>query len=87
MHKSAGTPPPDPARQPTRMEWWYLTCLRTWCKRKKHAPAVHELAGWLGKSSTAVYSALVALEHKGYVGRAGKTNARYDRRFVPVGDV
>lgn len=82
--KPPGKPPAVPGHLPTKMEAWYLAALVKWAKIKKRPPWVHELAGWLGKSNTAVYSALVSLEHKGYVRRVGKGDTRADRRFEAV---
>lgn len=66
------------------MESYYLECLIRWTGVMHRAPFVHELAGWLGKSKTAVYSALISLEHKGLVERVGKTDKAEDRRFRAV---
>lgn len=67
------------------MEAYYLDCLRRWTHRMKRAPWVHELAAWVRKSHTAVYSALISLEHKGYVRRVGTDPAKKsDRRFEAV---
>ena len=83
-HNRVGAPPPVPGHLPTKMEQWYLTALIKWIAVKKRSPYVNELAGWLGKSNTAVYSALRSLEHKGYVERVGSSGARPDRRFQAV---
>lgn len=49
----------------------------------KRAPWVHELAHWVGKSQTAVYSAMISLEHKGCVRRVGRDpGIKANRRFV-----
>lgn len=66
------------------MEAWYLAALKLYIKRRKEVPWVHELAAWLRKSKTAVYSALQSLEHKGWVTRLGTGTAKDDRKFVPV---
>lgn len=66
------------------MESWYLACLREFIRKRGRPPWLHELAVWLDKSRTAVFSALVSLEGKGYVRRAGPTRSKADRRFVPV---
>lgn len=66
------------------MERWYLLCLRRWTAKRKCAPTLQALAGWCRKSPTAVYSALVSLEHKGYVTRVGGTDKKFARRFVAV---
>lgn len=65
------------------MQLWYLECLRTWTKQKGRAPTIQELAGWLRKSETAVYSALCQLEHKGWTTRVGGKGLQA-RRFVAV---
>jgi hypothetical protein len=65
---------------PTRMEAWYLECLVLWTEQKRRPPVLSELAGYCGKSRTAVYSALLSLEHKGLVRRVSEG----DRRFVAV---
>jgi DNA-binding IclR family transcriptional regulator len=62
------------------MEAWYLSALKIWLQKKKSPPTVERFALWLGKSRTAAHSALMALEHKGWVRRASDK----DRRFVPV---
>jgi len=60
--------PPDPPRdQPTKKEAWYLDCLDKWSRHHKRAPTLVELAAFCCKSTTSVYSALVALGHKGHV--------------------
>lgn len=64
------------------MELWYLECLRRWIVSHRRSPVIHELAAFCGKSKTAVHSALVALEHKGYVTRVGG-DGEDARRFVP----
>jgi DNA-binding IclR family transcriptional regulator len=80
-----GTPPPVPRAVPSKMESWYLECLRVWTRKQKRAPWVHELAAWCRKSQTAVYSALVSLEHKGYVRRVGEDpTVKANRRFEVV---
>jgi predicted transcriptional regulator len=64
------------------MEAWYLAALKLWTERTGDAPRIHELAGWLNKSPTAVYSALIALEHKGHVTRVGVDQSiKSNRRF------
>lgn len=60
------------------MERWYLECLLIWTHHKGRSPMLRELAKWCRKSNTAVYSALVSLEHKGYLTRDK------ERRFVIV---
>jgi hypothetical protein len=80
-----GKPPRVPIHHPTATELHYLQCLQAWTKRRGRAPWVHELAAWVGKSSTAVYSALISLEHKGYVRRVGADpGKKADRRFQAV---
>jgi len=67
------------------MEAWYLAALKQWTERMGTAPWIHELAGWLGKSKTAVYSAMVSLECKGWVRRVGTDpGKKADRRFEPA---
>lgn len=67
------------------MEGYYLQCLRVWSHRMRRAPWVHELAAFCHKSQTAVYSALISLEHKGWVRRVGADpTKKADRRFVAV---
>lgn len=67
------------------MEAWYLAALRQWGERMGEAPWIHELAAWLQKSNTAVYSALISLEHKGWVRRVGDDpSKKADRRFEAV---
>lgn len=70
------------------MESWYLDCLRRWVAQRGKPPSCSALAGWVGKSKTAVYSAMVSLEHKGYVTRIGAKAMDGDKRrgrfFVPV---
>lgn len=66
------------------MEAWYLNSLITWTDRMKRAPTLSELAGWLKKSRTAVHSALVSLEHKGWVTRTGCDGPVKHRRFAAV---
>lgn len=66
----------------TVMESWYLDCLVRWTTIKRRAPVLHELAAFCKRSQTAVYAALVSLEHKGYVGRVGGENKRLARRFA-----
>lgn len=75
-----------PSRHPpTKKEAEYLYYLKVWTQRMGRPPWVHELAGWLGKSQTAIYSAMISLEHKGWVGRSGgDPTKRADRRFVAV---
>lgn len=65
------------------MELWYLECLRRWITAKGRSPVIHELAAFCGKSKTATHSALVALEHKGYVTRVGG-DSKYARCFRPT---
>jgi hypothetical protein len=73
--------PPEPAREaPTRMEGWYLECLRRWIQATGSAPTLHELAHLCKRSRSAVYSALISLEYKGHVVRGDN-----DRRFTPAG--
>lgn len=77
--------PPAPPRQPlTPKEAWYRECLIQWTKAKKKPPTMDQLAAWLGKSPTAIYSALISCEHKGHVGRYGKTRKQLDRRMVAI---
>lgn len=65
------------------MEAWYLAALKQWIERTGEPPVLHDLAGWLGKSNTAVYSALISLEHKGWVTRFGDDpSIKANRRFV-----
>lgn len=71
--------PPVPKDPPAKMEAWYLSCLIRWTEWKKRPPSVAELADWCKRSRTAVFSALVSLEHKGYLRR----NAA--RKFVVLG--
>lgn len=53
----------------------------------KRPPWVHELAAWLNKGNTAVYTALRSLEHKGWVRRTGNNpRVKADRRFEAVPD-
>jgi len=78
-----GSPPPVRPTLPP-MEEWYLASLRIFVERRGRPPWLHELAAWLDKSRTAVFSALVSLEGKGYVRRAGASRSKADRRFVPV---
>lgn len=67
------------------MEAWYLECLKTWTHRTNRAPWLHELAAFCKKSHTAVYSALISLEHKGWVRRVGvDPNVKANRRFEAV---
>lgn len=67
------------------MEAWYLACLKAWTHRMNRAPVLHELAHWVKKSTTAVYSAMISLEHKGWVKRVGsRPGNRADRRFEAV---
>ena len=66
------------------MEAWYLDSLIQWTDRMKRPPVVRELAQWLRKSRTAVYSALISLEHKGWVEREGSSGPVRHRRFRPV---
>lgn len=62
-----------------------MDCLRLWTHRMKRAPWVHELAAFARKSQTAVYSALISLEHKGWVRRVGgDPNKKASRRFEVV---
>jgi len=68
------------------MEQWYLDALRKFQLKRGRPPLLRELARWLKKGDTTVYSALLSLEAKGYVGRFGKTNSRADRRFVALED-
>lgn len=76
--------PPDPSGDhPTKTELWYLECLRRWIAAKRDYPVVHQLAAFCRKSPTATHSALVALEHKGFVTRVGG-DGRQSRRFCPV---
>lgn len=64
------------------MEAWYLSALKQWTERMGRAPWLHELSAWLRKSNTAVYSALISLEHKGWVKRVGNDpGKKADRRF------
>jgi hypothetical protein len=56
-----------PLGELTKMEAWYVECLKRWSKAHRRAPAIHELAGYCKKSPTAVYSALLSAGHKGYV--------------------
>jgi DNA-binding IclR family transcriptional regulator len=66
------------------MEVWYQRCLQRWTAANKRTPTLDEIAAYCGKSRSAAYSALVALEHKGQLARD------QDRRFVvviPVEDV
>jgi predicted transcriptional regulator len=64
------------------MEGWYFRALCIWMSspRRNGPPTIMEFAVWLDKSRTAAYSALCALEHKGWVTRVSDT----DRRFIPV---
>lgn len=57
-----------------------MDCLARWTAGNKRAPKLAELAAWCKKSPTAVYSALVSLEHKGHVGRVGGVG-RASKRF------
>lgn len=66
------------------MERWYLDALRKFMTKRGRAPTLKELAEWLDKAISTVHSALLSLEAKGYVGRAGKTNSQTDRRFVAL---
>lgn len=77
-----GKPPAVQRSQPTYMEAYYLRCLQKWQVKMKRPPWIRELSAWLEKSPTAVYAALVALEAKGWVRRAGATMSKADRRFV-----
>jgi len=51
------------------MEQWYLACLGAWVEHYGTLPSVPQLSDWLGKSGTAIRSALLALEAKGYTRR------------------
>jgi hypothetical protein len=82
-------PPPAPTDAMTPKESWYLDCLRTWISRRGgRSPSLIQLAGFCRKSRTAVYSALLSLENKGYVTRIGEEAADGDKRrarfFKPV---
>lgn len=50
-----------------QMEAYYLDCVRTYEQRMGKPPTIAELAAWVGKSNTAVYSALRSLMYKGYL--------------------
>lgn len=83
FYRMTHKPPPVPTSSLTKMEAWYLDCLRRWVANKRRAPAIQELAAWCDKSRTATYHALVSCEHKGYTTRVGGEGD--DRRsFIPV---
>jgi hypothetical protein len=76
MSRMNAKPPPLPiadGSEPTAIEWWYRAALAKFWRVKKRGPTLNELAAWLKKSRTAAYSALVSLEHKGWVDRVPGT--------------
>lgn len=75
--------PEQPQDVPTAIELWYLECLKRWWRAKKRGPYLHELAHWTRRSKTAVYSALVSLEHKKYTTRVAD-GGDHDRCFKPT---
>lgn len=78
-------PPPPPTDAMTPMESWYLECLVRCTHKLRRAPVLHELAAFCKKSQTACYTALISLEHKGYVTRVGGAgDQRLKRRFCIV---
>jgi len=80
-----GKPPTIHRHPPTRAEAVYLYYLKVWTQRTKRAPWIRELAAWLNKSNTAVYTALRSLEAKGWVRRVGGDSAiKAHRRFEAV---
>jgi DNA-binding FadR family transcriptional regulator len=66
------------------MERWYLDALIQFTAKVGRPPKLHELGTWLERSRTAVHSALVSLEHKGWVRRRGGTDPVASRQFVAV---
>ena len=76
--------PPDSREKPHPMEQWYLDCLRVVQRRAGGPVTLKHFAEAVGKSLNACYSALRALEDKGYVGRAGAGNTKADRRFTVI---
>lgn len=62
------------------MEAYYLQCVRTYEARLGRPPTIAELAVWVGKSNTAVYSALRSLALKGYL--AQDENDHYTSKGV-----
>lgn len=62
-------PPPKPGAPLTKMQAWYVECLKMWTERHGRPPCIQELAGWLNKSRTACHSALIGAEYKGVVRR------------------
>jgi hypothetical protein len=85
MSKRRPTPPTLRSAL-TPAQTWYLDALRRWIAHFGTPPTLLELATWLERTTSPVYSALVALEGKGYVARAGGDERldKRDRRFVPV---
>lgn len=76
--------PPDLRETPHPMEAWYLECLRVVIAREGGPVTLARFADLVGKSINACYSALRALEGKGYVGRAGSGKGKLDRRFTVI---
>lgn len=71
--------PPRPAREPmTKMEQVYFAVLLHWYKHRDSPPSCDALAALCRpvKSNTAVRSALLSLESKGYVRR--NSNGRFE---------
>ena len=70
---------------PTKMEGWYLRCLEVWWRHYGIAtpPTIDSMGEWLRKSRSAIYSALIALEHKGLVERVGG-DSPHCNAFIPV---
>lgn len=85
MSDKPASPPPIPVRagSPTEIELWYLQCLEQWWRDRGVGPTVDELAGWIAKSRTALYKALLSLESQGIAGRVGGRGS-YARRFIPT---
>lgn len=76
MTKPASLPripdPPRPRRQAmTKMEQYYFALIVHWYKHRKEPPSTADLAGICRpiKSATAVRTAMLSLERKGYLER------------------
>lgn len=83
MTKSDSLPripdPPRPRREPmSKMEQYYYALLVHWYRHRKEPPTCDALAGLCRpvKSQTAVRTALLSLESKGYVRR--NSNGRFE---------